>query len=148
MTRTTFATLADHQEAMGRWYVVDASKHVLGRMASRIAEVLMGKDRPLYTPHVNVGTGVVVVNARHVRVTGAKKDRRVYRHWSGFPGGLKERTLGEFLEENPEKLLKDAVRRMLPKTRMGRQMLRRLKVYGGPDHPHLAQQPKELDIPA
>lgn len=148
MTKTTFATEQDHLQAMQSWYVVDASQHVLGRMAVRIAEVLMGKHRPIYTPHVNVGEGVIVVNAAKVNVTGNKRERRVYRHYSGHPGGLRRESLGELLEQHPERLIKDAVRRMLPKSRMGKAMLRRLKVYAGPEHPHVAQKPKPLDIPS
>ena len=146
MTKTTFATEDDHLQAMTSWYVVDASEHVLGRMASRIAEVLMGKHRPLYTPHINVGEGVVVVNASKVKLTGAKREGRIYRSYSGYPGGLKRRSTGDLLEQNPEELITLAVRRMLPKTRIGRAMLSRLKVYGGADHPHVAQTPKKLEI--
>ncbi len=146
MTRTTFATLDDHNQAMSRWYVVDAQKHVLGRMAVTIAEVLMGKNTPLYTPHINVGAGVIVINASRVGVTGNKRATRVYTRWSGYPGGLKETTLGDKLEHHPAELIKSAVRRMLPKTRMGRDMLRRLKVYAGPEHDHAAQKPEELKI--
>lgn len=146
MTRTTFATTADHAQAMGSWYVVDASQHVLGRMAVRIAEVLMGKHKPLYTPHIGVGEGVIVLHAGRVRLTGQKRDRKVYRHYTGHVGGLRERTMADLLERHPEKLVKDAVRRMLPKNRIGREMLRRLKVYSGGDHPHMAQQPRPLPI--
>lgn len=147
MTKTTFATMDDHRQTAGEWYLVDASNHTLGRMAVRIAEVLMGKHKPLYTPHISVGSGVIVINAEKVGVTGTKRDRRIYTRWSGYPGGLKEETLGERLESNPEKLLKDAVRRMLPKNRIGHDMLRRLKVYRGPNHAHLAQRPADLQIP-
>ena len=120
MTKTTFATLDDHRQAMTEWYIVDASKYVLGRMAVRIAEVLMGKNKPLYTPHLSVGAGVIVINASRVRTTGKKREDRVYRHWSGYAGGLHERTLGEYLDTNPAELINLTVRRMLPKTRMGR----------------------------
>lgn len=147
MTRTTFATQQDHQSVASEWYVVDASEHVLGRMAVRIAEALMGKDKPLYTPHVSIGAGVVVINAEKVLVTGNKKEGRVYTSWSGYTGGLHRRTLGERLEQSPERLIKDAVRRMLPKSRLGAAMVSRLKVYRGAEHPHAAQQPKKLDIP-
>ncbi|MFO1051843.1 MAG: 50S ribosomal protein L13 [Planctomycetota bacterium] len=147
MTKTTFATLDDHRKAAGEWYIVDASEHVLGRMAVRIAEALMGKDKPLYTPHISVGVGVVVINAERVIVTGEKKENREYTHWSGYTGGLKRETLGERLESNPAKLIKDAVRRMLPKNRQGAAMIARLKVYRGAEHPHVAQQPKPLTIP-
>ena len=146
MTKTTLATLSDQQEAASTWYVVDASQHVLGRMAVKIAEVLMGKDRPLYTPHIGVGAGVIVVNADKVRVTGNKMAGRTYRHYTGYVGGLKERTMAEFLEANPEQLVNTVVRRMLPKNRMGKAMLSRLKVYDGAEHPHTAQAPKPLDI--
>ena len=146
MTKTTFATLDDHRQAVSQWYVVDASQHTLGRMAVRIAEVLMGKDKPLYTPHIGVGAGVIVLNAGKVGVTGNKRDSRVYTRWTGYVGGLREETLGERLESNPEKLIKDAVRRMLPKNRMGRSMVRRLKVYAGSEHPHVAQTPADLRI--
>lgn len=147
MTKTTFATLEDHRKASSEWYVVDASQHVLGRMAVRIAEVLMGKDKPLYTPHLSVGAGVVVVNAEKAQVTGNKKARRIYTHWSGYTGGLKKKTLGERLEGDPERLIKEAVRRMLPKSRIGAAMLSRLKVYRGASHPHIAQRPSTLEIP-
>jgi large subunit ribosomal protein L13 len=145
MARTTFATKQDHEQAMGTWYVVDASKHVLGRMATTIATVLMGKHRPNYTPHVLVGDGVVVLNARQLVVTSNKLEREIHTRWSGYPGGLKEESMGRLLDRNPELLIKNAVRRMLPKNRIGRQMLARLKVYAGADHPHSAQQPKPLE---
>ncbi len=144
MNDTTFATSADHQRAMSTWHLVDASEHVLGRMAVAIATVLMGKHKPLYTPHINVGEGVVVINAEKVNVTGNKREGRTYRHYSGYPGGLKKKTLGDYLNQKPEELIKLAVRRMLPKTRMGRQMLKRLKVYRGPEHRHGAQKPQRL----
>jgi len=146
MTKTTFATEADHQQAMNSWYIVDASEHVLGRMAVKIAEVLMGKHRPIYTPHINVGEGVVVINASKARVSGNKRQGRVYRHYTGHVGGLKEQTFEEFVTNNPEKLIKTVVRRMLPKNRIGRDMLKRLKVYAGPEHPHTAQTPKPLNL--
>ena len=144
MHETTFANAEDHQRAMNTWHVVDASEHVLGRMAVAIATVLMGKHTPRYTPHVNVGEGVIVVNAEKVNTTGNKRVGRVYRHYSGYPGGLTHTTLGTYLERKPEELIKLAVRRMLPKSRMGKQMLKRLKVYRGPDHPHVAQKPLPL----
>ena len=146
MNDTTFATLADHQKAMDTWHLVDASEHVLGRMAVAIAEVLMGKRKPLYTPHLNVGDGVIVINAEKVNTTGTKREDRTYRHYSGYPGGLKRKTLGDYIEQKPEELIKLAVRRMMPKTKMGRQMLKRLKVYRGSEHPHVAQKPKPLEI--
>ncbi len=148
MNETTFATVADHLKAMDTWHLVDASEHILGRMAVTIAEVLMGKHKPLYTRHINVGEGVIVINAEKVCTTGNKREGRVYRHYSGYPGGLKHKTLGDYLEQKPEELIKLSVRRMMPKTRMGRQMLKRLKVYRGPEHPHGAQNPEFLDLAA
>jgi large subunit ribosomal protein L13 len=146
MTKTTFATMTDRRRAMQEWFTVDASQHVLGRMAARIAEVLMGKHTPLYTPHIGVGTGIIVVNAKGVRITGEKRTRRVDRSYTGFPGGLKESRLGDRLEANPCEVIRDAVRRMLPKTRAGREMLRRLKVYAGNEHRQIAQRPSRLPL--
>ena len=146
MTKTTLATRDDHTRAMRTWHVVDASQHVLGRMAARIATVLMGKHRPLYTPHLSVGEGVIVINASKVVVSGNKREGKVYRHYTGHVGGLKEQTMEELVERNPEKLVTLAVRRMLPKNRLGRDMLRHLKVYAGPDHPHQAQKPTPLGL--
>jgi large subunit ribosomal protein L13 len=141
MTKTTFATQADHDAAMASWRVIDASGQVLGRMATRVAEVLMGKHSPRYTPHLLVGEGVIVINAEKVRVTGKKRDTREYTYYTGFPGGLRHVTLGGYLDANPEKLVQLAVRRMLPKNAVGRRMLSRLKVYRGSAHPHAAQKP-------
>ena len=106
----------------------------------------MGKHKPLYTPHICVGEGVVVVNASKVRLTGTKSETRFYRRYTGFPGGLRRRSLGDYRATRPEELIKLAVRRMLPKSRLGRQMLKRLKVYGGSSHPHAAQKPQELSL--
>ena len=146
MTKTTFATRDDHARATRSWHVVDASQHVLGRMAVRVAEVLMGKHSPLYTPHMNVGEGIIVINAAKARVTGNKREGKVYRHYSGYVGGLKEHTLEELLARHPERVIKTVVRRMLPKNRIGREMLGRLKVYAGAEHPHRAQKPAELKV--
>ncbi|MHC5062849.1 MAG: 50S ribosomal protein L13 [Planctomycetota bacterium] len=146
MTKTTFASEADNQAAMAKWFIVDASKHVLGRMAVGIAEVLMGKHSPLYTPHLNVGNGVIVINAEKVGITGNKRDTKVYRRYSGYPGGLKEASLGDCMEQSPDELVKLAVRRMLPKSRLAYSMLKRLKVYAGAEHPHAAQNPEDLDL--
>ena len=145
MTKTTFATQADHAKAMNTWHIVDASQFVLGRMATVIASVLMGKHRPLYTPHINVGEGVVVINAAKLVVTASKMEKEEHRYYTGYPGGLRANTLGELVAANPEAVIKNTVRRMLPKNRIGRDMLRRLKVYAGSEHPHGAQQPKLLE---
>jgi large subunit ribosomal protein L13 len=126
------------------WHVVDADGKVLGRMASDIATVLMGKHRPEYTPHVDCGDYVVVTNASKIRVTGRKLDQRMKMRYSGYPGGLKADPLRKVIERHPERVVEDAVRRMLPKNRLGRQMFKKLKVYAGPEHPHHAQQPTPM----
>ncbi|PIE23776.1 MAG: 50S ribosomal protein L13 [Planctomycetota bacterium] len=142
MTGTSWAKA----DAPFDWFVVDASEHRLGRLAVAIAETLMGKRKPIYTPHVFTGDGVIVLNAGKVQTTGMKHERRVYTQWSGYVGGLKKTTLGEMREKDPRKLLTLAVRRMLPKNRMGKLMLSRLKIYEGAEHPHMAQQPKDLVV--
>lgn len=126
------------------WYKVDAEGEVLGRLAARVATVLMGKHRPEYTPHVDTGEHVVVTNAQRIVLTGNKAEQRVKTRYSGYPGGLKSETVGRILERHPERVIENAVRRMLPKGRLGRQMYKKLKVYAGPDHPHHAQQPRPL----
>jgi large subunit ribosomal protein L13 len=132
-------------EVARRWYVVDADGQTLGRLATRIAELLRGKGKPEYTPHVDTGDFVVVVNAEKVRVTGTKlDDKRYYRH-SGYPGGLRSRTLREQLNRRPTEVLRLAVKGMLPRNRLGRAQLRKLKIYAGPDHPHAAQAPEPLN---
>jgi len=146
MTRTTFATEADHQVAANTWHVVDASKYELGRMAARVAEVLMGKHRPLYTPHILVGDGVVIINAAEVRTTGRKRETRTHTYYTGFPGGLRRSTLGQDLIHDPCWAVKRAVKRMLPKSKLGRTMLARLKVYPGAEHGHRAQKPQPLEL--
>jgi large subunit ribosomal protein L13 len=128
------------------WYVVDAEGKTLGRLATQIADTLRGKRKPEYTPHVDTGDFVVVVNAEKVRVTGDKRNAKLYRRHSGYPGGLRTRTLGEMLERRPEEVIRLAVRGMLPRNRLARQQLRKLKVYAGPDHPHAAQKPAELEL--
>jgi large subunit ribosomal protein L13 len=133
-------------EVARRWYVVDAEGQTLGRLATRIAETLRGKGKPEYTPHVDTGDFVVVVNAEKVRVTGTKlDDKRYYRH-SGYPGGLRSRTLREQLERRPTEVLRTAVKGMLPRNRLGRAQLRKLKIYAGPEHPHVAQAPEPMSL--
>ncbi len=128
-----------------RWYVVDATGQVLGRLATRIATVLMGKHKPTYTPHVDTGDFVIVLNAGKVRVTGTrKKEQVVYHRYSGHPSGLKELTMKAMLERHPERVLREAVRRMLPKNALARHMLTKLKLYTGDQHIHQAQQPVPL----
>ncbi len=134
------------REIHRNWWVIDATDQVLGRLASRIALLLMGKRKPEYTPHLDTGDFVVVVNAEKVRLTGKKLDQKMYYRHSGYPGGLKVRTARQMLESHPERVIQLAVKRMLPKNRLGRRMLKRLKVYAGPVHPHAAQKPKFLDL--
>ena len=128
------------------WLLVDAEGVVLGRMASRIARILQGKHRPIYTPHIDTGEFVVVVNAEKVLLTGKKMDQKVYHRYTGWAGGLKETTVRTMLERKPTEIVRLAVRRMLPKTKMGRRMMKKLKIYAGNEHPHEAQDPKPLDI--
>jgi large subunit ribosomal protein L13 len=130
------------------WLVVDASGKTLGRLATQIADALRGKRKPEYTPHVDVGDFVIVVNAEKVSVTGKKREeKRYYRH-SGYPGGLRSRTLAELLARRPEEVIRRAVKGMLPRNRLGRAQLRKLKVYAGPDHPHAAQKPEPMEVDA
>lgn len=126
------------------WYVVDAEGQTLGRLSTRIADTLRGKGKPQYTPHVDTGDFVIVVNAHKVRVTGRKLDQKFYYRHSGYPGGLKEISLRDQLNRHPDRVLRFAVRGMLPKNRLGRQMIKKLKIYATPGHPHEAQQPKPL----
>jgi large subunit ribosomal protein L13 len=130
------------------WYVVDAEGLTLGRLATQIADTLRGKRKPQYTPHVDTGDFVVVVNAEKIAVTGNKLDQKRYYRHSGYPGGLKKRTLNDMLERRPEEVIRKAVRGMLPRNRLGRKQLTKLKVYAGPDHPHAAQKPQPLEIDA
>jgi len=128
------------------WYLVDASGKTLGRLASQIAMRLRGKHKPEFTPHVDCGDHIVVINAEKVAVTGNKRaDKFVYRH-SGYPGGLRQRSVGEMLEKQPDRLVEKAIKGMLPKNRLGRAMGKKLKVYAGPEHPHAAQKPTPYEI--
>ena len=127
-----------------RWFLVDAEGRTLGRLATQIADTLRGKRKPQYTPHVDTGDFVVVVNADKIGVTGKKLDDKIYYRHSGYPGGLKQRTLREELDRRPTEVIRKAVRGMLPRNRLGRAQLRKLKVYAGPEHPHEAQRPEPL----
>jgi large subunit ribosomal protein L13 len=129
-----------------RWFVVDAENLILGRMASQIASILKGKHKPFYSPHQDVGDFVVVVNAEKIRVSGNKVQEKMYYRHSGYPGGQKATSLRQMLQKNPEKVIESAVKRMLPKNVLGRKMFLKLKVYAGPDHPHQAQLPEQLDL--
>ena len=140
--KTYVATPTDRERD---WLVVDAAGQTLGRLATQIAETLRGKRKPTYTPHIDTGDFVIVVNAEKIAVTGNKlADKRYYRH-SGYPGGLRSRTLQEMLDRRPEEVIRKAVRGMMPRNRLGRKQLTKLKVYAGPDHPHAAQQPKPME---
>jgi large subunit ribosomal protein L13 len=130
------------------WYVVDAEGKVLGRVATEVARVLRGKHKPTFAPHLDTGDHVIIVNADKVVLTAGKTERKmVYRH-SGYPGGLKRRSYGDLLARRPEEAVRRTVRGMLPKNRLGRQMIKKLKVYAGPTHPHTAQQPQPLEVAA
>jgi large subunit ribosomal protein L13 len=128
------------------WYVVDAERKVLGRLATRVADVLRGKHKPIFTPYVDTGDFVVVINADKIHLTGTKMETKKYYRHSGYPGGLKVTTPAELLRKKPEAIIRNAVKGMLPKTKLGRQQFRKLKVYAGKDHPHQAQQPSELKM--
>jgi len=129
-----------------QWHLVDAEGQTLGRLATRIADTLRGKDKPQYTPHVDTGDFVVVVNAEKVAVTGNKLDDKLYHRHSGYPGGLRSRTLREQLDRQPAEVIRKAVKGMLPRNRLARQQLNKLKIYAGPEHPHEAQAPQTLEL--
>ena len=133
-------------EVTREWYLVDAEGQTLGRLATQIADTLRGKRKPQFTPHVDTGDFVIVVNAEKIQVTGNKLDQKRYYRHSGYPGGLRSRTLREQLDRRPTEVLRVAVKGMLPKNRLARQQLTKLKIYAGPEHPHAAQAPKELKI--
>ena len=140
----TYVANANDRER--NWLVVDATGQTLGRLATQIADALRGKRKPTYTPHVDTGDFVVVINAEKIAVTGNKRSDKLYRRHSGYPGGLKTRTLNDMLERRPEEVIRIAVKGMLPRNRLARKQITKLKVYAGPDHPHAAQQPQTLEI--
>jgi len=133
------------EEIKRKWFLINAEGEILGRLAVKIAKILSGKEKPIYTPHLDVGDFVVVINAEKIKVTGNKKEKKVYYRHSGYPGGLKKKTYEEILKENPERIIKEAVKGMLPKNKLGRRMFKKLKVYKGSDYPHRAQKPVPLD---
>ncbi len=132
---------AKKQDIMKKWLLIDANGQILGRLASEVASLLRGKHKPIFTPHVDTGDYVIVINAEKVRLTGRKPDQKVYHHHTGHPGGLRAITAGSFLKEDPERLMRKVVQGMLPKTSLGHAMLKKLKVYKGAEHPHQSQQP-------
>ena len=137
---------AKEAEVQRDWIVIDAQGQTLGRLATRTASILRGKHKPIYTPHVDCGDFVIIVNAEKVHVTGQKLTQKKYYRHSGYPGGIKEISLRDQLQKFPERVLESAVRGMLPKNRLGRQMFKKLKIYAGPSHPHQAQQPKPMEF--
>ena len=138
--------LAKVRRGKVRWQVLDAEGVILGKLAARAARVLTGKDCPDFTPHVDHRNGLIIVNAEKVRLTGRKLDDKIYRHHTGYPGGLKEISARDYLAAKPEKLVREAIVGMLPKTRLGDRMSTRLKVYAGPTHPHAGQRPEALPL--
>jgi large subunit ribosomal protein L13 len=138
--------VASAKSADRRWHVVDAQGKVLGRVATLAARLLQGKHKPIYTPYIDTGDHVVIVNAASVKLTGRKEDQKIYRHHSGYEGGLREERAGVVRKRQPIRLVEEAVRGMLPKTKMGDAMYRKLKVYAGADHPHAAQQPRSIEV--
>lgn len=142
MIMKTFS--AKKEEVERKWYVVDAQGKVLGRLASEVAKVLRGKHKPIFTPHVDTGDHVIIINAGKVKLTGRKLDEKLYYRYSGYPGGLKSITSKKLLQSKPERVIELAVKGMLPKNKLGRSTIKKLKVYAGPDHPHAAQRPEPL----
>src|SRR5581483_4936592 len=147
MTRMTQSLSTEAARAARRWYVADADGKVLGRLASRIAMVLRGKTNPSFSPHLDAGDFVIVVNAAKIRLTGEKLAKKEYVRHTGYPGGVRRATAGDVLAKHPTRLIRDAVVGMLPKNRLGRRLATKLKVYAGPDHPHKAQRPVPLPEP-
>lgn len=140
--------LAKKGDVQQRWHLIDAADQVVGRLAVHIATILRGKHRPEYTPHVDTGEFVVVINAEKIRFTGKKLDTQTYSSYSHYPGGLRVVTAREVMAKHPERVLMEAVRRMVPRNRLGRQQMTKLKIYAGPSHPHQAQQPIEFKVPS
>ncbi len=147
MDTLSYKTISVKQsEVKKEWYVIDATDLVLGRLASRAALILRGKNKPSYTPNLDCGDNIIVINAEKVKLTGKKMTDRVYHHYSGYPGGLRDFTPEQLLKKRPTELLRMSVRGMLPKNRLGRKILGNLFIYAGPEHPHQAQNPKELKL--
>jgi len=134
-------------EVRREWYVIDAEGLVLGRLATEVARILRGKHKPIYTPHLDTGDHVIVVNAEKIRLTGRKEENKRYFSHSLYPGGVKWKSVRELKEKHPDRVVKKAIKGMLPKNRLGRALIKKLKVYGGADHPHVAQAPKTLTLP-
>jgi large subunit ribosomal protein L13 len=135
-------------EIVRKWYVVDASEHTLGRLASQVARILMGKENPKYTPFLDTGDHVIVINAEKVKTSGVKSEQKVYHRYTGYPGGLRSEDFNKLIVRKPEMVIEQAILRMLPKSKLGRQMIGKLNVYRGDKHPHEAQKPEELALRA
>lgn len=147
MNTLSYRTISLNNETVAKeWFVIDAQNQVLGRFCSRVAIILRGKNKPSYTPHVDCGDNVIIINADKVRMTGKKFTDYIYLSHTGYPGGQKARTPKQMVTHDPRSLVEHAIKGMLPKNRLGRQLFRNIHVYGGPDHPHQAQQPKEIDL--
>ncbi len=142
---TTF--MAKPNQVPQRWFVIDAADQVVGRLAVQIANVLRGKHRPEYTPHIDTGEFVVVINAEKLRFTGKKMQTKTYHWYTRYPGGLKTATARDLIDTHPDRILREAVKRMVPRNKLGRQQMTKLKIYAGSQHPHQAQQPQELKVP-
>jgi len=138
--------MAKKEEIKRDWYIVDATGQTLGRLASKISPILTGKNKPIYTPHVDTGDYVILLNAEKIKMTGKKADDKLFRWHTGYMGGLKERTYGEMLEKQPRKLLERTIKGMLPKSKLGKKMGMKLKVYAGNEHPHEAQNPTKIEL--
>ena len=139
---STGSFIAKPHEVEHKWFVIDAEGRTLGRLASEVASILRGKKKPIYTPHVDTGDYVIVINAELVEVTGKKRQEKIYKRHTGYPGGLKQITFEKLQAKNPEEIIRHAVKGMMPNGRLGRQMYKKLKVYAGAEHPHAAQQPE------
>lgn len=144
----TYSAKPEEARASRKWYVVDAEGKTLGRLASQVARIIMGKHKPIYTPHVDCGDHVIVINAQKIRVTGNKMTEKMYQRHSMYSSGYKEERLRDLLQRRPEKVIREAVWGMIPHGRLGRQMIKKLKVYGGPEHEHAAQKPQPLEMEA
>ncbi|MEK6777440.1 MAG: 50S ribosomal protein L13 [bacterium] len=142
----TYMAKKEEQEQARKWYIVDLQEAVLGRIATRIAMILSGKNKPIYSPHVDTGDFVILINADKVRLTGDKLKKKIYYHYTGYQSGLKRFTAARLLETHPERVITHAVRGMLPKNRLGRAMIKKMKVYAGPNHPHEAQKPEQITL--
>ena len=138
--------MANPDKIERKWYVVDASEYTLGRLASEVAKVLRGKNKPIFTPHIDTGDYVIVINAEKVEVTGKKRKEKIYKRHTGYPGGLREITFEKLQAKKPEEIIRHAVKGMLPDGKLGRQMYKKLKVYAGPEHPHTAQKPETWEF--